>query len=157
MHRAALQDLQKAVDLEPSRELMAELRRAQEMVRACIRRAPKTPIPIKIMASVELPPTPPPPSATPLPTSPLDVVGDSAPPIVAMGTSSSTYEGEGAVFPPPVREQPPMKPKEDDVMPVAKGPQKVVEPGVPPVPSKVRKAVDSDSRILSLITADGVE
>lgn len=59
MHRAALQDLQKAVDLESTRELVTELRRAQEMLRACIRRAPKTPVPIKIMSSVELPPSPP--------------------------------------------------------------------------------------------------
>ena len=60
MHRAALQDIQTAVEIEPSRELTAELRRAQEMLRACIRRAPKVAIPVKLMSSVELPPTAPP-------------------------------------------------------------------------------------------------
>jgi len=58
MHRAALGDLQRAAEIENSRELNAELRKAQEMLRACIRRAPKVTVPIKVMSSVELPPLP---------------------------------------------------------------------------------------------------
>ena len=34
------------------------------MLRACIRRAPKVPVPVKLMSSVELPPPPPPPPPT---------------------------------------------------------------------------------------------
>lgn len=52
MHRAALQDLQQALDLKASRDLQLEARKAKEMLRASIRRVPAIGMDLQVVAIV---------------------------------------------------------------------------------------------------------